>query len=78
MDKYILIKSDKSFIGSKSECVQSSQSVSAKIFIEFVALIVRNCIYNLLKEQMLRMESRNKFMTVPTAIRELEKIEMVQ
>ena len=50
MYKYILIKSDKSFIGSKSECVQSSQSVSAKIFIEFVALIVRNCIYNLLKE----------------------------
>ncbi len=58
--------------------MQSSQSVSAKIFIEFVALIVRNCIYNLLKEQMLRMESRNKFMTVPAAIRELEKIEMVR
>ena len=36
-----------------------------------------NRIYNLLKEQMLRMESRHKFMTVPAAIRELEKIEMV-
>lgn len=73
-----LFQSDKSFIGSKSERVQSSQSVSAKIFIKFVALIVRNRIYNLIKEQMLRMESRNKFMTVPAVIRELEKIEMVR
>ncbi len=73
-----LFQADKSFIGSKSERVQSSQSISSKIFIEFIALIVRNRIYNLLKEQMLRMESRNKFMTVPAAIRELEKIEMIR
>ena len=73
-----LFKSDKTFIGSRSERVQSSQSMSSKIFIEFVALIVRNRIYNLLKEQMLRMESRQKYMTVPAAIRELEKIEMVR
>ncbi len=73
-----LFRSDKTFIGSKSERVQSSQSISSKIFIEFIALIVRNRIYNLLKEQMLRMESRQKFMTVPAAIRELEKIEMVR
>ena len=73
-----LFRSDKTFIGSKSERVQSSQSMSSKIFIEFVALIVRNRIYNLLKEQMLRMDSRQKFMTVPAAIRELEKIEMVR
>lgn len=73
-----LFRSDKTFIGSKSERVQSSQSMSSKIFIEFVALIVRNRIYNLLKEQMIRMESRQKYMTVPAAIRELEKIEMVR
>ena len=73
-----LFRSDKSFIGSKSERVQSSQSMSSKIFIEFVALIIRNRIYNLLKEQMLRMDSRQKYMTVPAAIRELEKIEMVR
>ena len=73
-----LFRSDKTFIGSRSERVQSSQSMSSKIFIEFVALIVRNRIYNLLKEQMLRMDSRQKFMTVPAAIRELEKIEMVR
>ena len=73
-----LFRSDKTFIGSRSERVQSSQSMSSKIFIEFVALIVRNRIYNLLKEQMLRMESKQKYMTVPAAIRELEKIEMVR
>lgn len=73
-----LFRSDKTFIGSKSERVQSSQSMSSKIFIEFVALIVRNRIYNLLKEQMLRMDTKQKYMTVPAAIRELEKIEMVR
>ena len=73
-----LFRADKTFIGSKSERVQSSQSMSAKIFIEFVALIVRSRIYNLLKEQMLRMEAKQKYMTVPAAIRELEKIEMVR
>lgn len=52
--------------------------MSNKIFIEFVALIVRNRIYNLLKEQMLKMESRQKYMTVPAALRELEKVEMVR
>ena len=52
--------------------------MSAKNFIEFVALIIRNWIYNLLKEQMLRMEAKQKYMTVPAAIRELEKIEMVR
>ena len=73
-----LFQSDKTFIGSKSERVQSSQSMSSKIFIEFVALIIRNRIYNLLKEQMIRMETKQKYMTVPAAIRELEKIEMVR
>ena len=73
-----LFRSDKTFIESRSERVQSSQSMSSKIFIEFVALIVRNRIYNLLKEQMIRMETKQKYMTVPAAIRELEKIEMVR
>jgi len=73
-----LFQADKTFLGSRSERVQSSQNLSAKIFVEFLALIVRNRIYNLLKEQMVRMESKYKFMNVPAAIRELEKIEMVR
>lgn len=34
--------------------------------------------YNLLKETMQRLEGRLNYMTVPAAIRELEKIEMVR
>ena len=45
-----LFRADKTFIGLKSERVQSSQSMSTKIFIEFAALIIRNRIYKLLKE----------------------------
>ena len=73
-----LFRSDKTFIGARSERTPSAQSTSSRIFIEFIALIVRNRIYNLLKEQVIKMESRYKYLTVPAAIRELEKIEMVR
>ena len=73
-----LFRADKSYIDSKSMRVHSFEAVSAKIFVEFVALIVRNRLYNLLKEAIIRMESDPKYMTVPAALRELEKIEMVQ
>ena len=62
----------------KNDCVGSVDSLSAKIFIEFIALIVKNWIYNLLKETLLRMETRQNYMTVPAALREREKIEMVK
>ena len=73
-----LFAADKSFIGSKSMRVHSAESLSAKLFLEFIALIVRNRIYNLLKELMLRMETNPNYLTVPAAIRELEMIEMVR
>ncbi len=73
-----LFCADKSFIGSKSMRVHSPEAMSAKLFVEFVALIVRNRIYNLLKEMMLKLESNPNYMTVPAAIREMEKIEMVR
>ena len=73
-----LFKADKSFLGSRSMRVQSEEALSAKIFVEFVSLIVRNRIYNLLKETMLKMESNPNYMTVPASLRELEKIEMVR
>lgn len=34
--------------------------------------------YNCLKDEMLKLDSRPNYMTVPAAIRELEKIEMVR
>lgn len=73
-----LFSADKSFIGSKSMRVHSAEAVTAKIFVEFIALIVRNRIYNLLKQQMLALPVKKNFLTVPAAIKELEKIEMIR
>ncbi len=73
-----LFSSDKTFLGSNCMRAHTQKAVSAKIFIEFIALIVRNRIYNLLKETMLRLEARETYLTVPKAIRELEKIEMIR
>lgn len=72
-----LFRGDKSYLGNKSFRVHTSESVQAKIFIEFVALIIRSRFYTCLKEQM--QKSRKKiYMTVPAAIRELEKIELIR
>ena len=57
--------------------VATTESVHAKIFIEFVALIVRSWFYTCLKEQMQKNGKKN-YMTVPAAIRELEKIELIR
>ena len=73
-----LFRTDKTFIGSKSMRSHSEETLSARIFVEFIALIVRNRIYNLLKETLLRLDSRPNYMSVPAALRELEKIEMVR
>lgn len=73
-----LFSSDKTFLGSHSMRIHSSKAMSTKIFVEFVALIIRNRIYNLLKQTMLRMEGKQNFLTVPKALRELEKIEMIR
>lgn len=73
-----LFSADKSFIGSNSARVQTADALQAKLFIEFLALIVRNRMYNLLKEAMMRMDAKANYMNVPAAIRELEKIEMVR
>ena len=73
-----LFKGDKSYLGNKSLRVQSDETASAKIFVEFVALIVRCKMYTMLKDEVFRMEKHPNYMTVPAAIRELEKIEMVR
>lgn len=73
-----LFRSDKTFLGNKSLRIYSQQSADAKIFVEFVALIIRSRFYTLLKDEMKRMEKRPNYMTVPAALKELEKIEMVR
>ena len=73
-----LFRGDKSYLGNKSLRVHSDESVAAKIFVEFVALIVRNKIYTCLKDAMFTNDNRANYMTVPAAIKELEKIEIIR
>jgi len=73
-----LFRGDKSYLGNRSLRVYSDESASAKIFIEFIALIIRSRIFTKLKEEMRNLDKRPNFMTVPAAIKELEKIEMVR
>ncbi len=73
-----LFRSDKTFLGNRSLRICSQQSAEAKIFVEFVALIIRSRFYTLLKDEMKRMNKRPNFMTVPAALKELDKIEMVR
>jgi len=73
-----LFRGDKSYLGNRSLRVHSDDAASAKIFIEFVALIVRNKIYTCLKDKQAEMAKRPNYMTVPAALKELEKIEMVR
>ena len=73
-----LFRGDKSYLGDKSLRIYGDSAAESKIFIEFLALIIRNRIYNCLKEEWIRLEKRPNYMTVPAAIKELEKIEMVR
>ncbi len=65
-------------LGAKSARVHSASSVKAKMLVEFVALIIRQRIYCLLKDEMLKLNVRKNYMTVPAAIKELDKIELVR
>lgn len=69
---------DKSYLGNKSLRVYGNESADAKIFVEFVALIVRNRIYTRLKEELEKIDEKPNYMTVPAALKELEKIEMIR
>ncbi len=73
-----LFLGDKSYLGNRSLRIYNNDAANAKIFIEFVALIVRNRIYTYLKEKMKEKDKKPNYMTVPAALAELEKIEMVR
>lgn len=73
-----LFSGDKSYLGDKSLRVYGDSALDSKIFIEFIALIIRSKMYICLKDEMIKLDKRPNFMTVPAAIRELEKIEMVR
>ena len=73
-----LFLSDKTFLGNHALRSSTEESAASKIFIEFVALIIRNRMYNYLKDAMKEMAKKSNYMTVPAAIRELDKIEMAR
>jgi transposase len=73
-----LFRQDKSYLGDKSFMVHSTESIYAKIFIEFVALIIRNKLYRRLKDYKIETESKQNYFSVPAAIRELSKVEMIR
>ena len=73
-----LFRADKTALGAGAMRVHSNEAMETKTLVEFVALIIRNRIYNLLKDEMRRLPVRKNFMTVPAAMRELEKIEMTR
>ncbi len=54
------------------------EPTQAKIFIEFVALIIRNKIYTCLKDRMKELQKKKNYMTVPAALKELDKIEIIR
>ena len=73
-----LFRGDKSYLGNKSIRVYSEESAESKIFIEFIALIIRNKIYTSLKDTMEESGTRSNYMTVPATIKELEKIQAIK
>lgn len=73
-----LFCSDKSFLGNHSLRVSGNDALESKVFIEFIALIIRSKMYTLLQKRMAEMSKKPNFMTVPSALRELEKIELIR
>ena len=71
-----LFRADKSYLGNGAIRVASEESANNKIFIGFIALIIRCKIYTALKDKVSTMVKKPNYFTVPAAIRELEKIEM--
>ena len=68
-----VFQADKSYLGNHCLRVAPEEAASNKIFIGFLALIIRCRIYIALKEK--ELAKKPNYLTVPAAIRELEKIE---
>ena len=73
-----VFRADKSYLGNSCLSVASEGAASNKIFIGFIALIIRCKLYTELKSKAKEMVKKPNYLTVPAAIRELEKIEMTR
>lgn len=73
-----VFRADKSYLGNSCLRVASEEAASNKVFIGFIALIIRSRMYTALKDRAKEMLKKPNYLTVPAAIRELEKIEMTR
>lgn len=73
-----LFRGDKTFLGNRSLRIQSDDAASGKIFVEFIATIIRSRMYVLLQDEIQKLEHRPNYMNVTAALKELEKIEMIR
>ena len=73
-----LFIADKTFLGDSCLRVHSEESAASKIFIAFIALIIRCRMYTCIKDAVKYMDNKPNYMNVVSAIKELEKIEMVR
>lgn len=65
-------------MGNRTLRVSSSDTFEGKVFVAFIALIIRCKIYTQLRKRKAEMINCPNFMTVPVALRELEKIELIR
>ena len=73
-----LFRVDKSYLGNNSMRICSDEALASKIFVQFIALILRCRLYTKLKDRCETMAKRPNYMTVPAALKELEKIVMLR
>ena len=76
-----LFRGDKPYLDNtffRDQTDEADDAIEAKIFIEFVALIIRNRIYCGLQDEMERIGQRRNYMTVNAALKELEKVELIR
>lgn len=73
-----VFRADKSYLGNNCLRVASEEAASNKIFVGFIALIIRSKMYTALKAKAKELIKKPNYLTVPAAIRELEKIEMTR
>ena len=73
-----LFRTDKSYSGNKSMRISTDEALSANVFIQFIALLLRNKFFACLSDKRERMLKSPNYMTVPAAMKELEKIVMIR
>lgn len=73
-----LFAADKTFLGSRSERVQTEASLRSKLFIEFLALIIRSRLYACISDHVHATRTKRNYLNVVSVIKELEKIELIR